>query len=77
MGPAVTHAVRLYSMVIPELIAERSAAPADGDDVIFAAASLVVDALTAEDISLVTDNAMTVTSVLVRDVYGLAVILCT
>lgn len=65
-------------MAVPELIAELSAAPADGDgdDVILAATSLVADALTADDISLATEDATIVASVVVYDVYGGAVTLC-
>lgn len=65
-------------MAVPELIAELSAAPADGDgdDVIIAATSLVADALTADDISLATEDATIVASVVVYDVYGGAVTLC-
>lgn len=77
MGPAVAYAVRLYSIVVPEMIAELSAAPADGDDVVFAATSLVADALTADDISLATEDATTVASMVECDVYGVAVTLCT
>lgn len=75
LDPAVTYAVRLYSILVPEVIAELSAAPADGDEVIFAAAPLVADALMADDISLATDDATTVASVVVCDVDGIAVTL--
>lgn len=53
-------------MSVPDLIAKLNAAPADGDEVIVAATSLLADAFTSEDISLATDDATNV-RVTVRD----------
>lgn len=63
LGAAVTHEVRLYSIIPPELIAEFNAAPADGDEVTAAATSLTAEAFTADDISFATEDATTVTFV--------------
>lgn len=56
-GAGVTYEVRLVAIPVPEVIAELKAAPADGVEVIVAATSLVADALTADEISLATDDA--------------------